>query len=497
MGAVTPDGEIKILSGVPLAPDYHDTIAFNSKADQSAYFAGKAIYTMQSSSYQCYTRTSMRVKKVADELYNANYLMFKNTAFGSKWFYAFVTGVTFINNITTQVDFVIDVMQTYLFDWDALDTLVERETPASDGWRDNILAENFSAPYNAYTMEYITPSSGSEVVNDDYAYAVARGKDTEGHTATPGLYANCPNAVSVRSFDTFASYSDLIKGYNDADIADVVFTTVIPKSLHNWCKSTAGNYWTTQSSELTKYIVFDITQLNHAYTSTKWTKTRIYPYQSLVCVFGNQVMEFAPDGFTGDARFKCTYTFSGNPSLVIHPLNYIDDTIYMESVFPVIPIIGDFYRQYSNALAQNKASTVFNALSSAMSGGAFAGFKQLVQGELNAMRIDEERTMHPPTVSNYSADYSGYIDYRLFPKFYIKRLKSDYAHALDDQLTLTGYNTRRIKKFAKGRGKYHFVQTDRCRISPTGVPADAVDTICKIHDKGITYWDSGINVGNY
>lgn len=55
----------------------------------------------------------MRVEKKAEDLYDCNYLAFQNTSFGSKWFYAFITSVEYVNNITSEITFEIDVLQTY------------------------------------------------------------------------------------------------------------------------------------------------------------------------------------------------------------------------------------------------------------------------------------------------------------------------------------------------------------------------------------------------
>ena len=38
-------------------------------------------------------------------------MMFQNSAYGDKWFYAFITSVEYVNDVTSNISFEIDVMQ--------------------------------------------------------------------------------------------------------------------------------------------------------------------------------------------------------------------------------------------------------------------------------------------------------------------------------------------------------------------------------------------------
>ena len=56
-----------------------------------------------------------------EALYNCNYLAFQNASFGGKWFYAFIDSVEYVNNVTSEVTYTIDVMQTWHFQYQSLD----------------------------------------------------------------------------------------------------------------------------------------------------------------------------------------------------------------------------------------------------------------------------------------------------------------------------------------------------------------------------------------
>ena len=148
MAYVVPDSEIYLLKNVHLDPSYTDTIYFANQIEQSNYFVGLASQAspntgvhLEDYSYQRTNRGTIRVEGNAENLYNVNYMMFKNTAFGSKWFYAFVMKADYINNNTVELTYEIDVIQTWLFETVLEPSFVEREHQSTDTIGDNILPE--------------------------------------------------------------------------------------------------------------------------------------------------------------------------------------------------------------------------------------------------------------------------------------------------------------------------------------------------------------------
>lgn len=138
---VAPSSVVKILHNVPLDTTYEHTIYFATKAAQTSYFQGLAKYTFSNVSYQRVRRGWMRVEKNAENLYDCNYLMFQNTAFGNKWFYAYIRSVEYVNNEVSEIQFEIDVMQTWMFDYTLQKCFVVREHSATDNIGDNLMPE--------------------------------------------------------------------------------------------------------------------------------------------------------------------------------------------------------------------------------------------------------------------------------------------------------------------------------------------------------------------
>lgn len=141
---IAPNSTIILLSGVPLDNTYTDTFYFATKALQESHFLSAGQYTRHTFQQQTYQRVKKGVARVdspADDIYNCNYMLFQNTAYGNKWFYAFITDLEYVNDNTTDVFFELDVMQTYLFDYELEQCYVERETPVRDDFGANIQAE--------------------------------------------------------------------------------------------------------------------------------------------------------------------------------------------------------------------------------------------------------------------------------------------------------------------------------------------------------------------
>ena len=139
---IEPNTVIRLLTNCPLDNTYDHTIYFNNAQAQREYFAGLTKYTLTNQTYQRVNSSRMRVQYKADDLYDCNYLMFQNTNFGNKWFYAFVKSVEYINNIVSEIEYEIDVMQTWAFDYQLGQCFIEREHSATDVAGDNLVPEN-------------------------------------------------------------------------------------------------------------------------------------------------------------------------------------------------------------------------------------------------------------------------------------------------------------------------------------------------------------------
>ena len=163
---IAPNSTIILISGVPLDNTYTDTMFFMNEASQRQHFLGyqnKHTFTQQT--YQRIKKGIARIDAALDDIFDCNYMMFQNTSYGSKWFYAFITSMEFVNNTTTDVFFELDVMQTFLFDYTLEHCFVERETPASDDLGEHIYPEDLPVGSIVCHHQYV-PNSLREISSD-------------------------------------------------------------------------------------------------------------------------------------------------------------------------------------------------------------------------------------------------------------------------------------------------------------------------------------------
>ena len=139
---IQPNTNIIILKDCPLDKSYEHTIYFTSLDNQVDYFKSLRKHNLTKQSYQRYEKGVLHVQKTAESLYDCNYLMFQNESFGTKWFYAFITSVEYVNNASARITYEIDVMQTWFFDYDLCECFVEREHSATDTLFGNLVKEN-------------------------------------------------------------------------------------------------------------------------------------------------------------------------------------------------------------------------------------------------------------------------------------------------------------------------------------------------------------------
>ena len=139
---IEPQTNIRLLKDVPLDTSYDHTIYFSTAVAQANYFIGKQKYNLSNYTYQRVNKGVARVGIKADNLYDCNYMMFQNTAYGNRWFYAFITAVEYVNDVTANISFEIDDMQTWFFDYTVDHCFVEREHVVDDTIGAHIEPEN-------------------------------------------------------------------------------------------------------------------------------------------------------------------------------------------------------------------------------------------------------------------------------------------------------------------------------------------------------------------
>ena len=97
------------LLDVPLENDYKNTLYFGSSSAQQTYFSSRVRFTFTDFSYQRKDHF-IRVPRQYDDVYKCNYVMYQNSAYSNKWFYAFITDIKYVDDGRTDVYIETDVI---------------------------------------------------------------------------------------------------------------------------------------------------------------------------------------------------------------------------------------------------------------------------------------------------------------------------------------------------------------------------------------------------
>ena len=176
---IAPTGVVELFKNVSLDPTYSKTFFFKNETEQNTYFtttiASQKVLTNSNVTYQREIRDTIRLQLSNEvhlpltnyvnikDVYNCNYMRFRNTdsttsPFTNKWYYAFILDIEYVNPVTIEVSYQIDVMQTWLpsytevvnnqtvkydNDYELGNCLVLRNHTESDDIGENIEPEDF------------------------------------------------------------------------------------------------------------------------------------------------------------------------------------------------------------------------------------------------------------------------------------------------------------------------------------------------------------------
>lgn len=518
---IEPNTVIKILRNCPLDNSYDHTIFFTSASAQQSYFSDHAKYTLDKQSYQRVKRGYMRVSVQAENLYDCNYLMFQNTSFGTKWFYAFIKSVEYVNNVTSEIEFEIDVMQTWFFDYTFKKSFVEREHATNDAIGANTVPERVEL--GDYVSDDFdgTAKLGSKsiVVAATFQYFPESKEilDMPG-TMYGGVYSGlCYNAFPATTTGA-AGVTELIQEASKAGKdSGIVAIFMLPTNM------LVDSYGGTKSYEISKSK--NISTLGSY--KPRNNKLYTYPYNFLYVtnLQGNSAT-YPYEYFSGST---CVFGLAGdctpNPSCILYPINYkgvvanYDEKLSI-SGWPQCAYNTDAYKAW---LAQNGASLATGALTSGVSTYVGAGFgiasalamTNPVTGAiaLGAAAVGGAVSMFSTVANTVATVYEhsimprqahgstgsttlaavGILDFA----FMHKHIRPEYAEIIDGYFDVFGYATNRVKiPNRNGRPHWNYVKVLGA-VLVGSVPADDMKLIVRIYEKGITFWNNGSEVGDY
>ena len=542
---IQPDSEVRLLTNVPLDNTYAHTIYFANKEAQTSYFQSKtkAGCIFNNVSYQRHTRGSIRLKKLADNIYDCNYMMFKNTAFGDRWFYAFIREVEYISNTVCEVTYEIDVMQTWFFDVTLLQSFVEREHSVTDVAGDNLIPEpvhlgdywlgtaNGTGFFNVFDVVIVCPykpDGDTQRWIDNF--------DTQVVDKNPTMLTHTAISTAMASYEN-NPFEDAFRYLSEQDkIESVVDCYLIPRQFLDVPQTGIYNYHIIDGNLPVKEYVFSQqhpTSLSCGYTP-KNKKLLTYPYNKFVIDTGDgNLHDYCYEFFEqseGKIKFQIFCYRGGNMAFKACPVEYKGETVNktescLLTDFPPFPYLIDSFKAW---LAQNKTRVAFqigtdlagvgSGLGTVMAGSQMltpktkvlskrgaemmaGGYEQMGKAGVSGIggTLAELADRH---VNHFrpSGSSSGSLEISMMCKDFRGiqySVNEQNAMVIDDFFNCYGYATHRVKVPNRNvRPHWTFVKTIDINVE-SNAPADDTNKICSIYDNGITFWKKPSEVGDY
>lgn len=523
---IIPNSNLLLLRDIPYNNDYKHVIKFNNEDDQYSYFISKVINGCYFTDFSYIRqRNVIRVPVLADMIYDCNYCMFKNVGFGNKWFYAFVTSVEYVDNVTSELTIEIDYYQTWQFEFTVGTCFVEREHVNDDTIGLHTVDEGIDFGENipmyrdgGYFEDWkvfcqVRPPVYFEVVDDPLKYGW--------HQSYPEtFYKKVTSQSDLDDVNTWlkvrmAAGYEVIGLYmcpDDFQVDDSPIASTLKLDRAEYNILTRPDRFQPFGTEYADSYI------------PKNKKLLCYPYNYLKAITheGNSMnfkWEYNP---YGAFSFKLYNNVLNNGGCYIEPSGYQGDngdTLYRLPInsFPNVTwSINNFYQnlplkaicgaltmaESTNAIGKIQAGSQMltpktKQLSKTGAKMMSEGYNELADlgGEVRNILAEGLSTPYDTSVANTDANLN--LKYGRFGYTFFKMgIRIEYAKIIDDYFTRFGYKINRYKvPNLTGRRTFNYVKTVDCEISGN-IPNEANVTLANIFDSGVTIWHT-TNVGDY
>lgn len=512
MSYIAPDTDIYLLANVECDKSYDNVKYFATKNAQHSYMSDKIVKSFTNQSYGRVNKGTFRLFCKADDVYQCNYLMFQNTAFGNKWFYAFVNSIEYVSNNTCEVRFTIDLFQTWFLDCTVGQCFVEREHVTDDSIGAHTLKEDVPTGEMITAIEErLTEFSkqytfGVEIcISDTQLSGIANQPTWFDKPVLSGIFQGSKIGTTDNSYDLLTFLNNVISaGYQSTIIQ--VFT--IPKIFAPF--GTDSRVQTTRELPALPIKFGNYTPLNNRLYSSPFVDYVVY------APTGDKMI-LHPELFS-DYEHRIL-TFSGNqsvtPQIMCVPTNYkiTDGTNKTEGYTLNYGIKGSFmYDAYQAEIASYGAGeiggTIFkwsNLLSSLIGGAVSAtapGYAPEASGAIssvgNIVAGIGQYAKETHDTSRLSGASGGSVlwSQQILDTFVqVRQVREEYARIADNYFSMFGYKVCRLKvPNIATRPSWNFVKCSTVTITGA-IPADAEELIMNVLKKGVTFWKTSF--GNY
>ena len=533
MAAITPNSELYLLK-CPLEIDNNHQLTFSNVTAQTNYFMGLEKNIHLDDDQYSYIRhdNTLRVNAHIDTLLNYNYVMYKNTNYSNKWFYAFIVNMEYLNDNCTAITIKTDVWQTWQFDLTFRKCFVEREHVNDDTVGLNTIPENFEL--GEYVCNYRNDRKYAQLGSNDHKIMIAFQvtKVDLGHgnvlpSATYNIHGGVPQGCYIFGVplnqDNIGTVPFITAAYDSAGAGDAIVSIFLA--------ATDVNPWTEKRGEgifnTTGYYVPDdswsawgsatLTSITRPNTLDGYTPvnnklyTSPYNYFHISNHLGSDV-SFAYEDFRSTPQFLLTGALSQGCTVKFIPTNskkgdiFSDYNNYDEGIvggtLPQLSWSSDYYLNWQAVNAKNiEIQTTLSGFSFAgqtatgligAAAGDFSGgtsFTNFASDVANTMQQVRQAKMTPPQAKgNTSSGDLAFSMNRYSFEWFCMSIKAEYAKKIDDYWSAYGYKVTAYKvPNITGRLNWNYVQTKDVNIL-ADIPQTDLAEIKSYFDRGITLW---------
>ena len=513
------------LLNVPLEDDMRNTLYFSNSTAQHNYFNSNISRTYNNVSYQSETRT-FRCPDQIDTVRQHNYIMWQNTAYSGKWFYAFIKKMTYVSDGFTDVEFEVDPLQTWMFDITVKPSFVEREHTNNDTPGNNTLEEPVALGPFVFNG---TPVNFANTGFDDCYTAVGVSELIDPFDKNNPLtnwltiYGGIFSGLNYMFFNSSVSLQRVIdyyvyKGKTDAIqtifyVPNSFISASSPKSQTYALRSptnTATVIWLEPSSGpiMLSQSIGRVGSLDGYVPRNKKLLTHPYCYFNLTNNAGAEV-DYSYEDFSGDPTFRVRMTLCPSMSIKCTPTSYKNgnsDHDWNEGMMgaktPQCSWTTDYY---TNWLTQNAVNMPLQAINTGVNVGAnlaagnYLGAGTSFLGAVsNVINENYKASLVPDQVhGNINSGDITFSKNKMCFTLIPKSIKAQYARIIDDWFDMFGYKTNRVKvPNTAHRQNWWYTKTINANITGN-VPNDEMNKIKEAYNNGLTFWRNPSNFLNY
>ena len=569
MANIARNTTLYLLKNIPFDKGYTHTRYFSTESARDNWILSTSNpdHVISRKEAQNYIKNplsgTIRVAGHEENYLDCNYICFQNTKIDSDGsgtygnqikHYAFVDDLKYVSNGVFEIDYTIDVVQTYLIGHTGIlkECMVLRENVSDDNVGAHLEPEHIS--FGNYVYQN---AEGQTKWTTGYAnfrplvfstYELRSFKATgnvknriiwgERGGIMQGLVVNVFKDMNslITFFDDFEQGGTLESEYDKVLNSIVAIVCVPPEyaqpetdfstyevdilkdSIYvGGDNPPSGQTATMDFTMRTSGALGKEVRLNQAtagYTPVN-KKLYTYPYNAMIVTNNNgKQLELRYEYFNQDTstpsncQFRYRVAIQPNFEITVYPINYagkqqdLDSSIDVGQ-FPIVPYVNDSYQQW---LGTSKTSSTLSALmgvlggaAGLMTGGAGLGILGAMGG-LGGVASLYDQSQNADRASD--AVSSGFTAPKMLAsgntiRTYQRTVNEVDAKRIDMYFTQYGYAVNTLKKpdFTNTKFYHHFVQTHNCIISG-GAPASVCEKLQEIFNRGITFWDSD-SIGNY